>query len=122
MDIEIARWGNDRYPNLNYTIWPAKGDSANHVSSTKEFLLKSNLSTHCFNRQTDSVVCSSFDGLKTDAKNLIYTSTFAEPVVSVSKLDMPVHINFWLFEGRPPSDQKSVEIVVRSFTFNKRRL
>lgn len=122
MDIEIARWGNDQYPNLNYTIWPGKGDSAEHVSATREFLLKSKLSTHCFKRNADSVICSSFDGLTPDFENLIYTSTFSEPQASISKLDMPVHINFWLFEGKPPLNQKSVEVVIRSFSFNNKIL
>jgi hypothetical protein len=32
MDIEIARWGNPAYPNLNYTIWPAKKDGVKNDS------------------------------------------------------------------------------------------
>jgi hypothetical protein len=30
---------------------------------------------------------------------------------------MPVHINFWLFDGNGPEDGKNVEVVVRSFEF-----
>ena len=32
MDIEIARWGNPAYPNLNYTIWPSKKDGVKNSS------------------------------------------------------------------------------------------
>jgi hypothetical protein len=119
MDIEIARWGNDRFPNLNYTIWPNQGDTIKQVSATKEFILSSSLSTHCFRRNADTVVCAGFNGISTASKDLIFTKTFVHPVVSISQLKMPVHINFWLFEGSPPLDQRPVEIVIRSFTFTK---
>jgi hypothetical protein len=28
-----------------------------------------------------------------------------------------VHLNLWLFQGRPPKDGKVVEVVVRAFGF-----
>ena len=37
MDIEIARWGNSSYPNLNYTIWPAENDNAKNSATTREY-------------------------------------------------------------------------------------
>lgn len=117
MDIEIARWGNAGFPNLNYTIWPAGRDSVKNSSTTREFTLKSNLSTHIFQRNADTVICSSFDGNSTNWKDLIFTSTFARPGSSISRLSMPVHINFWLFGGSPPADRKPVEVVIRSFQF-----
>ncbi|HEY4154831.1 MAG TPA: hypothetical protein VGM24_05380, partial [Puia sp.] len=115
MDIEIARWGNPAYPNLNYTIWPAKRglkDSA----TVKEFSLKSNLSTHYFKRNADTVICASFDGLSTDPKDEIFSSVFTKPA-SISHLAMPVHINFWLFGGNGPENQQPVEVVIRSFQY-----
>ncbi len=118
MDIEMARWGNLAYPNLNYTIWPAKKDGIKNSSTTHEFILKSNLSMHYFRRNADTVVCSSFDGVSADSKNLIFTSTFVNPASSISQLEMPVHINFWLFDGNPPADQSPVEVVIRSFQFS----
>jgi hypothetical protein len=117
MDIEIARWGNAAYPNLNYTIWPAKMDTAKNSATTKEFVLKSTLSTHYFRRNADTVICASFDSISTDPKYLIYSSAFARPKSSVSRVAMPVHINFWLFGGNPPEDQKAVEVIIRSFQF-----
>jgi hypothetical protein len=115
MDIEIARWGNASYPNLNYTIWPAKKgfkDSA----TVKEFRLKSNLSTHYFRRNADTVICASFDGISTNPKDEIFSSTFTSPA-SISRLAMPVHLNFWLFDGKGPADGEPVEVVIRSFQY-----
>jgi hypothetical protein len=117
MDIEIARWGNGAYPNLNYTIWPEKKDSLKHSSITREFTLKSGMSTHIFRRTADTVICSSFDGISTDPKDLIFSSLFTRPAVSISQLAMPVHINFWLFNGDPPLDQQPVELIIRNFQF-----
>ena len=116
MDIEFARWGNDSFPNLNYTIWPAQKAFKN-ASAVKEFTLGSNLSTHYFRRNADSVVCSSFNGITPDPGKLIYSYTFTGSTVSISKLSMPVHINLWLFDGHPPANQKTVEIIIRSFTY-----
>jgi hypothetical protein len=117
MDIEIARWGNAAYPNLNYTIWPANKEGVKNSSTTHEFSLKSNLSYHCFRRNADTVICSSFDGTSADAGKMIFSSTFVNPASSISQLDMPVHINFWLFDGNPPADEHPVEIVIRNFRF-----
>jgi hypothetical protein len=120
MDIEIARWGNPAYPNLNYTIWPAKTDIAKNSATTKEFSLKSTLSTYYFRRNADTVVCASFDSISTDPKYLIFSSVFARPTTSISRLEMPVHINFWLFNGNPPEDEKPVEVIIRNFQFKPR--
>ncbi|MEP6948546.1 MAG: glycoside hydrolase family 16 protein [Ginsengibacter sp.] len=116
MDIEIARWGNHSFPNLNYTIWPAKKEFKNSAT-TKEFSLKSELSTHYFRWSADTVICASFDSISTDLKNQVFSSTFASPATSISQLAMPVHVNLWLFDGNPPADQKPVEVVIRSFRY-----
>jgi hypothetical protein len=116
MDIEFSRWGNDSFPNLNYTIWPAH-PTFKDASAVNEFTLASNLSTHYFRWSADSVVCSSFNGITAHPDKLIYSHTFTGSSVSISKLKMPVHINLWLFGGHPPANQKPVEIIIRSFTY-----
>ena len=116
MDIEIARWGNSSYPNLNYTIWPAKKEFKNS-STTKEFSLQSNLSTHYFKRNADTVLCASFDGTSVNPKEEIFSSLFTGSAASISHLAMPVHINFWLFGGNGPENQEPVEVVIRSFLY-----
>jgi hypothetical protein len=30
---------------------------------------------------------------------------------------MPVHINLWLFQGRPPKDGQEVEVIIRGFKY-----
>ena len=33
---------------------------------------------------------------------------------------MPVHLNLWLFKGRPPKAGEEAEVVVRKFSFTPR--
>jgi hypothetical protein len=116
MDIEFARWGNDRYPNLNYTIWPADKNAKNY-SYTRECRLTSFLTTHRFRRTPDSVFLSSYAGIPPDGSEPIARASCGIPGQSVSRLRMPVHINLWLFNGHPPADGKEVELIIRAFRY-----
>jgi hypothetical protein len=35
----------------------------------------------------------------------------------ISSAPMPLHLNLWLFQGRAPTDEKEVEVVIESFRF-----
>lgn len=118
IDIEFGRWGNAKYPNLNYTVWPAQKGFTNNAY-TKEYLQKNNYSIQQFTWRKDSVSFSTFDGNNTDSTNRSASYTCTQPPASISSLEMPVHINLWLFDGNPPEDNKPVEIVIRSFSFKK---
>ncbi len=116
MDIEFARWGNKRYPNLNYTIWPAQ-QGFNNFSYTKEFTLSGSYTTQRFKRTATSVKLQSLGGFYNDNTNEFATATCTNPPNAVSTLAMPVYINLWLFQGKAPSDKKEVEIIIHQFTF-----
>lgn len=116
MDIEFARWGNVRYPNLNYTVWPAEA-GYNNFSYTQEFSLTGTYTTHRFIRSSNSVVFKSMHGFTNTDTNLFATATCTQPPNSISALAMPVHLNLWLFKGMAPSDGKSVEIIIHSFKY-----
>lgn len=116
MDIEFARWGNNNYPNLNYTIWPATTGFQN-FHQEQEFSLNGTYTTHRFTRTANSVILKSLHGHVNDDTNLFASATCTSPPTSISTLAMPVHMNLWLFQGHAPSDSKSVEIVVHSFSY-----
>lgn len=119
MDIEIARWGNSSWPNLNYTIYPATGTSGKSAwSYTKNFTLNGGTyTTHRFTRNSSSVVCKSLNGFYNDDTNLFASASCSSPTWSISTLGMPVHMNLWLFDGHAPSDSKEVEIIIHNFKF-----
>ncbi|MGY3052622.1 hypothetical protein ACVWYG_000818 [Pedobacter sp. UYEF25] len=120
MDIEIARWGNNSYPNLNYTIYPQTGKTADKpVSFTQNFSTSSVQTTHRFKREATSVTLKSLNGFANDDSGLFASKTFGGADVPISSLDMSVFINLWLFEGSAPSDGKSVEIIVKNFKYTK---
>lgn len=118
MDIEFARWGNAAWPNLNYTLWPAAGDTT--ISSyTKEISMNhGNNSTQQFTRTVDKVIFKSFYGFRFNDQDLFGAKTFSAPAASISTLDMPVMMNLWLFKGMQPSHDRKVEIVIRNFKFS----
>jgi hypothetical protein len=116
MDIEIARWGNDSIPNLNYTVWPAVKNLKN-TTYAKQYVQESNFSTQQFVRSRDSVVFSTFNGNTMDSKIRVAGIAFTQPPASLSTLNMPVHVNLWLFKGTPPADGKPIEVIIHSFSF-----
>ncbi len=118
MDIEISRWGNDAWPNLNYTIYPASGRTdATRKSHTKFMTMDGTKSTHRFKRTASEVVLKTIKGFRDDDTDLIETKTFTNVDVPLSTLAMPVYMNLWLVDGKAPSDQKSVEIIIKEFKF-----
>ena len=116
MDIEWARWGNKRYPNCNYTVWPAQQGFSN-FSFTKEVALPGTNTTQRFTRTTNSVFFQTLAGFTDDNSNQLTTATCTNPPNSISTLSMPAFINLWLFQGRAPSDRKPVEIIIHKFSY-----
>ena len=118
MDIEIARWGNAAWDNLNYTIWPATGVTGSPGSTTHSFTTPNGTyTTHRFKRTSSSVKLQSLYGFQDGDANQFQTDTFNTPGTSISTLSMPVHINLWLFNGYAPSDNQPVEVIIHSFKF-----
>ena len=118
IDIEFARWGNEKWPIGNYTAWPAE-KGVKQTSKTFDFTLIGNRSFHSFDWKPTSIEFQSWNGGRDRRQDRLGQWTFApkEPTKSIAQKPMPVHFNLWCFKGRPPADAKSVEIVVESFTF-----
>ncbi len=119
MDIEFARWGNDAWPNLNYTIFPATGHPNPAPASYSKSITTpgGTYTTHRFKRTASQVVLKSFYGFQDGNSNMFETKTFSTPATSISTLSMPILMNLWLFEGTAPSDNQPVEVVIHEFKF-----
>ncbi len=118
MDIEIARWGNSAWPNLNYTLYPAQGASGVY-SYTQQFTLNGTYTTHRFTRSQTAVQFQSLHGFTNNNTNQFALQTCTKPPYAISELAMPVYINLWLFQGHPPTDGKEVEVVIHKFSFKQ---
>jgi hypothetical protein len=115
IDIEFSRWGAAGTPCGNFTAWPL---SAGQRPATHTFpvVLEGEFTTHRMVRRQDGVSFSSHHGHRdmADAGGLIAAWEFRGPV---SQETMPLHLNFWLFEGKPPSDEQHASVTVRAFRF-----
>lgn len=120
IDIEIAQWGDLRNPNkLNWNIYPAvaAGEKGNHALPIAPGLTAS---THRFTWTSDSIAYDAHDGYLSLAEALPiadWTYAPADGARDIPQDALVVHMNLWLTEGRPPSDGKPIEIVIRNFSF-----
>lgn len=118
IDIEFSRWGNPKWPNGAYTVFPAKTGKPD-TSQTFELTDASAESTHRFSWTSSSVAFESLAGHQNGDTGRYEAWTFApkNSKVLVPQTPIPVHLNLWLAKGRPPIDGQEVEVVIRSFTF-----
>lgn len=121
IDIEFARWGRAQNPVGNYTVWPTE---RSRRQVTKPFTLDSvtNWTTHSFSWTSTNIVFQSRHGDSAVGKDIAqWACQPAEPEKSIAQKPMPVHINLWCFQGKPPTDNKEMEVVIRTFKFTELR-
>ena len=118
IDIEFARWGQAEAPIGNFTVWPVE-KALKPTTHSFEFRLTGTGSTHRFDWSATRVLYRSVQGLRDDDGEEIRRWTFAPADADrrIARRPMPVHLNLWLFQGRPPADLREVEVVIRSFRF-----
>jgi hypothetical protein len=118
IDIECSRWGAAENPIGNYTVWPAKlgVDNAHH-----EFVMPPAVpSIQRFVWEAGAVTLHTQElNEKDKVQNIAAWTTPRAFAQSVGHVPMPVHLNLWLFDGKPPTDGKDVEILVRQFKYAK---
>jgi len=102
IDVEVARWGNAfDTTNAQFTVQPYVNDG-----NIWRFTTPSGPTTYGFDWGASTI------GFSGPAGPWQYTGP-----------DVPAfaghraHMNLWLFQGRPPTDGREVEVVLRSFTF-----
>jgi hypothetical protein len=118
IDIEFARWGIADAPALNWTVYPENTKGVK-VSATAPLHLDGTHTTNRFRWTRDSVAFTLQGGFQTDgSQNLLQTwETRTTTAHNVPQAKMPVCINLWLFDGRPPKDGSPVEIIIHDFAW-----
>jgi hypothetical protein len=110
VDIEFARWANAADPtNAQYTVQPY--DAAGHL---RRFIQPAGAgpSVHSFRWAPGSIA---FESRRADG-SLIDAWTYAGGDVPVPGGEN-ARMNLWLFRGARPTDGRSVEIVISSFSY-----
>lgn len=122
MDIEFARWGKETANIGNYTVYPVKASLGQQTRDFPVTLQDNALTTQRFTWTSTSVFFQSLYGHRNDDTGLFHGWLYQPPESAkrISQGTMPVHINLWLFEGKPPSDGNPVEIVINAFKFTPR--
>ncbi|MBL0371754.1 glycoside hydrolase family 16 protein [Rhizobium sp. KVB221] len=118
IDIEFARWGNNSYQPLNYTVWPAVAGLSN-AHKTFEFRRGVRRSLHRFTWSREQVVYSSVE-LKANGSpgsESYWAFKPADFQDRIASSPMSIYFNLWGFRGQKPSDGKPVEVIVNSFKF-----
>ena len=113
IDIEFSRWGERRARNAQYVVQPWQ-----HAGNEHRFnLALSNIySVHSFRWSATRVLFSSSRGRTPNTAGALQTWAY-------SGADVPpagaghARINLWLVDGKPPSNGRSAEIVVKAFHF-----
>jgi hypothetical protein len=117
IDIEFSHWGNAALPIGNFTAWPREKHEHN-VTHPFKFDLQSPDTTQRFIWRPHEVEFQSLrghtDGNERAIDHWTTPTTFSKLVASKP---MPVHMNLWLFEGKPPSDDKPIDVVVKAFKY-----
>lgn len=118
IDIEFARWGNSKNPVGNYTVWPVE-KALRQTTHSFPVLQESSETTHWFTWSRARLEFGSFHGHDPDKRKPFAHWVFAPEDAGgrVSSKPMPVHINLWLFQGKPPRNGQEVEVIVKSFKF-----
>jgi hypothetical protein len=118
IDIEIAKWGIPDAPNLNFTVWPAKAPIP-PAGATFHFSLDGTDTTQRFTWTSKSLYFQSLNGHRDDNRSPIGRWKFAPPFPArrIPQHPIPVHMNLWLVDGKPPTDGREVEIVIHGFKY-----
>jgi hypothetical protein len=118
IDIEMSHWGMPSAPIGNFTVWPAK-TGPKETSHSFTFQLTGLQSTQRFTWHRDSILFQTLDGTHDDDTGELNRWKFAPSGfdMQVPHEPEPVHLNLWLFQGKPPTDGKEVEIVITKFVY-----
>lgn len=114
IDMEFSRWGDTSNPNVQHVLQPppyVQGDNIARFS----FNLKGTHSTHSIDWTSSLVTFESIHGHHpepSDPNLLIRKFSFAGDHIPSEKEMLHMHINLWLIDGQPPSDNKELEIVI----------
>lgn len=118
IDVEVARWGDSTGPNLTYAVYPAVANIS-HASKKQSFTLSGSFTTHRFRWESTGVFFQSLHGHRDDNVNQFANWCYypLDHITRIPQEPLPVHLNLWLFQGNPPSNGQTVDVVIRKFTF-----
>ncbi len=115
IDIEFSRWGQaNSATNAQYVVQPY--DHPGHTLNFALPILQDHRTTHSFDWQQTSITFKSFRGHSAEPPDPSYLVTpvwtYTGADIPDASVDMPLHLNLWLFRGAVPSDSNEVEVKI----------
>lgn len=106
IDVEFGSWGNDELLRGHWAVWPA---NAGNTKTSYSFDMTPNtgFSTHRFTWTSRQVSFRVLTGLTDDDSGSYANWTFApqDSLVRIPQNPLPLHLNMWLFNGKPPANR-----------------
>jgi hypothetical protein len=110
IDIEFSRWGSAGLENNGwYTVQPSGAGN----SYGFPFSLSKSVSTHSFNWQETYINFSSYQGVTSPPPAFLAFWNYTGSSIPKSTDRLRTHINFWLLQGKAPSDTSNLEVIIR---------
>lgn len=121
IDIEFTTWGQASKEWGNFTVHPAQAEDRAMRSRGNRFgaSLLSDQSTHRFIWSKNRIRFQSQNGHRSDNGGLhaVWEYRQETPEDRIPQKPMPVRMNLWLFQGKPPLNRQPVDIVIRRFEY-----
>ena len=118
IDVELSRWSAPKAPVINYTVYPAK---AGPRQKTRSFDMEQtgDETTHRFTWRSGGILFQSLRGHRSDDKNEIARWQIAAPAGegAIPQKPLPLLLNLWLNQGRPPADNKEFEVIIAKVSY-----
>jgi hypothetical protein len=116
IDIEFAQWGKGKTKSRLHWTAHAPLAGVKVAQQSQVATIGEEGSSHSYHWSADALTFSWINS-GSSGKPKAWTYAPKSAARHVPQQPLVVHINLWLFGGKPPSDGKPVEVVIRSFRF-----
>ncbi|HDT15526.1 MAG TPA: hypothetical protein ENN55_04885 [Firmicutes bacterium] len=118
IDIEFSRWGMDAYDNTQFVVQPHK--EAENIRRFNIEIKETEDTAHVFEWKRESIYFQSAyisaPFKKPSKKDIIYSWKCTSPDIPPKGREKVI-LNFWLLDGKAPSDGMETEVVITGFEF-----
>jgi hypothetical protein len=122
IDIELARFGVTaaNATNLNYVVYAGSGATGNVSKCATRWDSPVAASVHRFLWSASAVSFQSFDVTSISSNTVPYRAWTFVPsgAFTISNGRWPLHVNLWMYAGKPPANGQPLEIVIRRVTYS----
>ncbi|MBG47354.1 MAG: hypothetical protein CML05_03590 [Pseudozobellia sp.] len=108
IDIEFSKWSVVENENAQFAIQPSSIPTNKHRFDLK---MENEKATHFFDWKPQHITFGSFEGHVSDLSSKGYTWVYEGDDIPIDTEER-LKINLWLFKGKPPVENKDVEIII----------